>query len=60
MVLDAAPNDMVRRATKNIHKIKYLPVDGLNVFDVLKYDHVVLAKAAIEGVVSKCLATEKA
>lgn len=59
LIIDSGVNELAQRATNNIHKIKYLPVDGLNVFDVLKYDHVVLAKSSVQGVVGKCLA-EKA
>lgn len=54
MIIDGAENDLVRRATRNIHKVKYLSVEGLNVFDILKYDHILMSKNAIESVISKC------
>lgn len=37
---------------RNLQGVKVLPVQGLNVYDILKYDHLVLTKravAAIEG-----------
>ncbi len=53
--IDEASSDLAKRAAKNLPKVKYLPVAGANVFDVLKYEHVVLAKNAVEGIVNKCL-----
>ena len=43
-------------AGRNIPKVKILPVAGLNVFDILKHDHLVLTRqavAAIEGRLAK-------
>jgi large subunit ribosomal protein L4 len=43
-------------AGRNIPKVKVLPVMGLNVFDILKHDHLVLTRqavAAVEGRLSK-------
>lgn len=53
--IDEASSDLAKRAAKNLPKVKYLPVAGVNVFDILKYDQVVLAKNAVEGIVNKCL-----
>ncbi|MDP8224039.1 MAG: 50S ribosomal protein L4 [Candidatus Lernaella stagnicola] len=45
-------NEVVERSARNIPKAKVLRVEGLNVYDLLRYEHVVLTKdalAIIEG-----------
>ncbi len=37
-------------SARNIPGVKVLPVAGLNVYDILKHDHLVLESAAVEGV----------
>ncbi len=49
VVLDA-PNESLQRATGNLRDIKLLPVEGLNVYDVLSYEHLVFSKAALEKI----------
>ena len=59
VIVDDLSNEMIKRAASNITKIKYLPIEGLNVYDILKYDNIVFSKKSIQSVVSKFL-TEKA
>ena len=40
-------NDMIEKSARNIPKAKVLRVEGLNVYDLLRYDHVVLTKGAL-------------
>ena len=40
-------NETVDRSARNIEGVKTTPVEGLNVYDVLKYDVVVMTKAAV-------------
>lgn len=37
--LVVAPNELVARSARNIPNVKVLKVEGLNVFDLLKYGH---------------------
>jgi large subunit ribosomal protein L4 len=53
--IDDSVNEMTKRASMNIPKVRYLPVAGINVFDLLKYGQVILAQSAVQGVVDKCL-----
>jgi large subunit ribosomal protein L4 len=55
LFIDGPSNGLAKRATDNLPQVKYLPVAGLNVYDILKFDQVVLAQNAVEGIVSKCL-----
>ena len=46
-------NDHLYRSVRNVQGYKYLPAEGVNVYDVLNHDTVVLSKAAVsylEGV----------
>ncbi len=42
-------NENFARAARNIDKIDVLPVQGINVYDILRRDHLVLTKAAIDS-----------
>ncbi len=53
IIVDAATDDKVRRASRNLKKHKYLPVEGLNVFDVLKHETVILTKESIAQIMKR-------
>ncbi len=48
-VIDAK-NDNVELSSRNIPKVKVLRADGLNVYDILKYDNLVLLSPSIESI----------
>lgn len=54
VLLDGAANDMMARATRNLPKFRYYGIEGLNVYDLLKFDNAVLAKSSIAKVVERC------
>lgn len=54
LMIDDSKNDMFARASKNLPKFRYNTVDGLNVYDLLKYDAVILSKSSIDKVAQKC------
>ncbi len=43
-------NRTLSLSCRNLPKAKYLSARGLNVFDVLKYDHLVLTRRAVEAI----------
>lgn len=47
VIIDDAKNANLKRATRNLTEFKFLAVGGTNVFDLLKYDGVILTKAAV-------------
>lgn len=49
VVLDGQ-NEAVIRASHNIPGIKTLPCDGINVLDILNYDHFIVTKKAVERI----------
>ena len=47
-------------ATRNVPHVDVLPAQGLNVYDVLKHDQLVLTKAAVEKIHARLGAGEAA
>ncbi len=43
-------NDNLEKSSKNVPGIKVMRYQGLNVYDVLKHDHLILVKPAIEKI----------
>jgi large subunit ribosomal protein L4 len=41
-------NEIIEKSARNIPGVKVLRVEGLNVYDVLKYDKLVMLKGALE------------
>jgi large subunit ribosomal protein L4 len=50
---DNAKGDAVFKSAQNIDKVTVLPVEGLNVYDILKHQNLVLTKGAIDGVMAR-------
>ncbi len=51
---DGGEYEKFKRACKNLKGFKLLQPEGLNVYDVLKYDRLVLTPALLETVYRKC------
>ena len=56
VLIDSKGNDQFKRAAANLPKYKYFGVEGLNVFDLLKYDAAVVTKESIAQIVDRCQA----
>lgn len=54
VLVDSAVDSTFKQASNNLAKFKYLGVEGLNVFDLLKYDTAVITKASVEKIVERC------
>jgi large subunit ribosomal protein L4 len=50
LIVTSAPNDMVQLAARNIPGVKTAAADGLNVYDVLAHDRLVITKDAVAKV----------
>ena len=53
LVLIGARNSNVELSFRNLEAVKVLPVEGLNVRDVLRYTNLVILKDALEGVAKR-------
>jgi large subunit ribosomal protein L4 len=47
LVVIPEPNETVERSARNVQAAKVLRAEGLNVYDILKYRHLVLTKGAV-------------
>lgn len=50
VIVGSEKSSMIARASGNIPKCVYLTTEGLNVFDLLKYDHVIFEKDSVDQV----------
>ncbi len=54
VMIDGSPNDKFLRAARNLPKFRYYGVEGLNVYDLLKYDTAIISKDSIAKIVERC------
>jgi len=50
LIVTEAPNETLERSSRNVPSVKVLRSEGLNVYDVLKYDMLVLLQPAIKTI----------
>ena len=53
LVITAENNEMVSRAVGNLERAKYAPVDGFSVYEAVKFENLVIEKAAFEKLISR-------
>ncbi len=53
LVITAEVNENVSRAVSNLEKAKYAPVDGFSVYEAVKFENLVIEKAAFEKLLSR-------
>ena len=54
ILVDSAINEMFGRASKNMRNYRYFGVEGLNVYDLLKYDAAIITKESVAKIVERC------
>jgi large subunit ribosomal protein L4 len=55
LVVDATSNENLRLSIRNSKDHQFLPPEGLNVYDLLRHDTLVLSKEAVKAVEARCL-----
>lgn len=50
LVVDKAGNDNLKLSVRNLKDHKYLAAEGLNMYDLLRFDHLVVTRSAIEQI----------
>ena len=53
LVITAELNEKVSRSVGNLEKAKYAPVDGFSVYEAVKFENLVIEKAAFEKLISR-------
>ena len=50
LIVDAKSNDNLQKSVRNLADHQYLPPEGVNVYDLLRHDHLVVSKDAIKAI----------
>ncbi len=53
LIVTAEENEKVSRAVSNLERAKYAPVDGFSVYEAIKFENLVIEKAALEKLLSR-------
>lgn len=54
VLVDTQENDLFKRASRNIASVRYYPAEAVNVYDLLKYECLVVTPKALEVIEKKC------
>jgi large subunit ribosomal protein L4 len=49
ILVDAGENEKLRLSASNLPKTQFLPPEGVNLYDILRHEHLVLTKKAVEA-----------
>ena len=60
LVVDSKGNDKLVKSIANLTQHHYLPPEGVNVYDLLRHDHLVVSKSAAKALEARCLGTTDA
>ena len=55
LVVDAVTNENLKLSVRNCKDHSFLPPEGVNVYDLLRHDHLVLSKDAAKALEQRCL-----
>lgn len=55
LVVDSASNDNLIKSVRNLSAHQFLPPEGVNVYDLLRHDHLVVSKEAAKALEARCL-----
>lgn len=53
LIVTAEENEKVSRSVSNLERAKYAPVDGFSVYEAIKFENLVIEKAALEKLLSR-------
>ncbi len=54
LLVDQSGDEKFARATRNLKNYRYTKVDGLNVYDLLRYDAAVVTESSLEKILARC------
>jgi len=55
LVVDSAGNDKLVKSIRNLEHHQFLPPEGVNVYDLLRHDHLIVSKDAAKALEARCL-----
>ncbi|MCB0407734.1 MAG: 50S ribosomal protein L4 [Bdellovibrionales bacterium] len=54
VLVDSTTDALFDRASQNLAKFRYYSAEGLNVYDLLKFDRAIVTKDSLDAIVSRC------
>lgn len=54
LIVDSKDNDNLRMSVRNLDSHQFLPPEGVNLYDVLRHEHLVLTKDAVAALEARC------
>jgi len=54
LIVDDKQNEKLRLSARNLQKHSVLPPEGVNLYDLLRYEHLVLTQTAVEALEARC------
>ncbi len=54
VLVDAKEDVAFKRAARNLESYRYYGVEGINVFDLLKYDTAIVTESSLDKIVARC------
>lgn len=62
LIVDAKGNDKLEKSVRNLANHRFLPPEGVNVYDLLRHDHLIVSRSAIKAIEARATdgAAEKA
>jgi large subunit ribosomal protein L4 len=58
LVIDSRDNESLSRSIRNLPNAKFLPVEGINVRDILAYDNLIIGEGVVGALVDRLKATK--
>ena len=58
LVVDDKGNEQLRLSIRNMKTNQFLPPEGVNVYDLLRHDHLVVSKGAAKALEARCLGSK--
>jgi large subunit ribosomal protein L4 len=55
LVVDDKSNENLRLSIRNMEHSQFLPPEGVNVYDLLRYKHLVVSKTAVKALEARCV-----
>ncbi|HRI72053.1 MAG TPA: 50S ribosomal protein L4 [Polyangium sp.] len=55
LVVDSKGNEKLVKSIRNLEHHQFLPPEGVNVYDLLRHDHLVVSKEAAKALEARCL-----
>lgn len=54
LIVDGKDNDNLRLSARNLQKHSVLPPEGVNLYDLLRHEHLVLTQTAVQALEARC------